>query len=132
MIEDLTGFLAVFLSLGIPVVAIIAGCISSIRKRNGENELRRIIIENNVDIERAKLLMDEPERRSGKYGMLRGGAIMAGMGLGALADYLLGIGVYNVYFYLILAVGMGVGMLVAFFVEMRMAEKKEEEMKNDE
>ena len=62
------GVIAIFMSLGIPVVALITAC-------------------------------------------------------GVLADYLIGIDTGDLYFYLILAVGMGVGMLAAFFIEMKLSEK---------
>lgn len=123
MIKDFAGVLAIFMSLAIPIVALIAACISYMNKKNRDKEIRQLLIENNVDMERAKLFIEEPEKKKGKYGDLRGGMIMIGMGLGVLADYLIGIDTRNLYFYLILAVGMGVGMLAAFFIEMKLSEK---------
>ena len=117
------GVIAIFMSLGIPVVALITACVSYMNKKNRDKEIRQLLIENNVDLERAKLFIEEPEKKRGKYGNLRGGMIMLGMGLGVLADYLIGIDTGDLYFYLILAVGMGVGMLAAFFIEMKLSEK---------
>ena len=54
MINDFAGVLAVFLSLSIPIVAIISGIVMGIKKKNRETELRKFIIENNVDAERVK------------------------------------------------------------------------------
>lgn len=48
-----------------------------------------------------------------------------GLGLGLLADYLLGIETRNMYFWLILSVGIGIGMLASFFAEMKLSEKKQ-------
>ena len=67
MIEELTGMVAIICSLGIPVIAIICVTIKSIKKRNAEKEIRKLIIENNTDIEVAKQLIDEPERKTNKY-----------------------------------------------------------------
>lgn len=127
MIKDFAGVLAIFMSLAIPIVALIAACISHINKKNRDKEIRQLLIENNVDMERAKLFIEEPEKKKGKYGNLRGGMIMIGMGLGVLADYLIGIDTGDLYFYLILAVGMGIGMLAAFFIEMKLSEKEQKE-----
>ena len=71
MINDFAGVLAVFLSLSIPIVAIISGIVMGIKKKNRETELRKFIIENNVDAERVKLLVEEPEKKSNKFVMLR-------------------------------------------------------------
>ena len=48
-----------------------------------------------------------------------------GLGLGLLADYLLGIETRNMYFWLILSVGIGIGMLASFFAEMKLSEKNQ-------
>ena len=124
--KDFAGLLAVFMSLVIPITAIIAGCIISVGNKKREKEIRQLIIENDLAIERAKLLIEKPQKKDNNiYGFLRGGMMFIGLGLGLLADYLLGIETRNMYFWLILSVGIGIGMLASFFAEMKLSEKKQ-------
>ena len=124
--KDFAGLLAVFMSLVIPITAIIAGCIISVGNKKREKEIRQLIIENDLDIERANLLIEKPRKKDNNiYGFLRGGMMFIGLGLGLLADYLLGIETRNMYFWLILSVGIGIGMLASFFAEMKLSEKKQ-------
>ena len=124
--KDFAGLLAVFMSLVIPITAIIAECIISVGNKKREKEIRQLIIENDLDIERAKLLIEKPQKKDNNiYGFLRGGMMFIGLGLGLLADYLLGIETRNMYFWLILSVGIGIGMLASFFAEMKLSEKKQ-------
>ena len=124
--KDVAGLLAVFMSLVIPITAIIAGCIISVGNKKREKEIRQLIIENDLAIERAKLLIEKPQTKDNNIsGFLRGGMMFIGLGLGLLADYLLGIETRNMYFWLILSVGIGIGMLASFFAEMKLSEKKQ-------
>ena len=128
---DLEPLMAIILTLGIPIVAIIGGFISSIRKNQNETELRRLIIENQTDIETAKALIAAPDKKSGKFGTLRGACVLLGIGLGALVNYLLNIpmtGVKGIYAWIVIAFGVGLGLLVSFLVEMKLQKK----MKNEE
>ena len=123
--------MAIILSLGIPIVAIIGGFISSIRKNQNETELRRLIIEKQTDIETAKALIAEPDKKANKFGTLRGACVLLGIGLGALVNYLLNVtmaGPEGIYFWILLAFGVGLGLLVSFLVEMKLQKK----MKNEE
>ena len=128
---DLEPLMAIILSLGIPIVAIIGGFISSIRKNQNETELRRLIIENQTDLETAKALIAEPKKKIGNSGTLRGACVLLGIGLGALVNYLLNVtmaGPEGIYFWILLAFGVGLGLLVSFLVEMKLQKK----MKNEE
>ena len=128
---DLEPLMAIILSLGIPIVAIIGGFISSIRKNQNETELRRLIIENQTDLETAKALIAEPDKKSSKFGTLRGACVLLGLGFGALVNYLLNIpmnGVNGIYAWIVIAFGVGLGLLVSFLVEMKLQKK----MKNEE
>jgi len=122
---QLEGVIAILMSLSIPIVAIIFGCWTTVSRQKKDKEIRQLLIENNIDIERAKLLISEQEKKNNKYGNLRSGLILVGMGLGALTCFLAGIDYHNMYFWIILAVGMGIGMLVSFFIEMKLAEKEQ-------
>ena len=124
--KDFAGLLAVFMSLVIPITAIIAGCIISVGNKKREKEIRQLIIQDDLDCVRGKVLMERPRKKdNNRYGFLRGGMMFIGLGLGLLADYLLGIETRNMYFWLILSVGIGIGMLASFFAEMKLSEKKQ-------
>ena len=115
---------AIILSLTIPIVAIILGTMSSIRKKQSETELRRLLIEHNTDLETAKALIEEQEKKSDKYVSLRWACILIGLGVGALAAFLLGVEPkHNIYFWLIAAFGIGLGLLVSFIIEYKLQEK---------
>lgn len=124
MLEEFTGFIAVFMSLLIPIVVIIFSSWTTVNKKRNDKEVKRLIIENNIDIERARLLINEQEKKGSKYGSLRPGLMMIGLGLGALVDYALGVHSNDIYFWLIIAVGVGFGMLTSFFIEMKLNRKE--------
>ena len=118
---ELEGVLAIVLSLTIPIVAIIFGSIIAIRKKQSETELRKLLIENHTDLETAKALIEEKEKKSNKYSSLRWACILIGLGIGAFADFLLGLEAnHNIYFWLVIAFGIGLGLLVSFFVELKL------------
>lgn len=118
---------AVVLSLGIPIVAIICGSIISIRKKNRETELRKAIIENHVDAESIKLLVEEQKQTSDKFTMLRWGCILLGAGLGAAISCMAGFDTKSMYFWLPTLAGMGCGMLVSFFIENKLSKNENQE-----
>ena len=132
---QLTGALAiviplvgVILSLCIPIVVIIMVFLTKMKKNQHEKEIRQLIIENNVDPEAAKLLIDEPKKatKSGAIDLstLRTACILLGLGLGAGIDKLVNINPESTYFWLIIGFGIGIGMLCSFLVELRLAKKQ--------
>jgi len=126
--EVLVPILAVVLSLGIPIVAIISGVVLSIRKKNRETELRKAIIENNVtDPESIKLLIEEQEKKeNNKYVMLRWGCILLGGGIGAIVSNYAGADGKHMAFWIPVIAGMGLGMLIAFVIEYHLSKKDKE------
>lgn len=125
---QLEGIFAIVLSLTIPIVAIIFGSIIAIRKKQSETELRKLLIENNTDLETAKALIEEKEKKSNKYSSLRWACILIGLGIGAFADFLLGLNsVDGIYFWIIIAFGIGLGLLVSFFVELKLQKNEAKE-----
>lgn len=122
---ELEGLFAIVLSLSIPIVAIILGSIVSIRKKQSETELRKLLIEHNTDLETAMALIEEKEKKSNKYSSLRWACILIGLGIGAFADFLLGLEPkHNIYFWLVIAFGIGLGLLVSFIFEYKLQEKE--------
>ena len=117
---------AIILSLGIPIVVVIMVFLKKMKKDQQQKEIRQLIIENKTDPETAKLLIDEPKkpRKPGTIdlGTLRTACILLGIGLGAAIDWLAHIDPdENIYFWLIIAFGIGIGMLCSFLVEVAMA-----------
>ncbi|MBR2193638.1 MAG: hypothetical protein IJ910_10090 [Bacteroidaceae bacterium] len=119
-LKDLAGVLAVTLSLLIPIVAIICGVITSINKKKNETELRKALIENHTDPESIKLLVEEQQEKSNKFIMLRWGCVLLGAGLGAAISGWAGTDPDNLYFWLPIVAGMGLGMLISFIIETKM------------
>ena len=125
---QLEGIFAIVLSMAIPIVAIIFGSIMAIRKKQSETELRRLLIEHNTDLETAKALIEEKEKKSNKYSSLRWACILIGLGIGAFADFLLDIVPHDgIYFWIIIAFGIGLGLLVSFFVELKLQKNEAKE-----
>ena len=132
--DNLTGLVAVVCSLGIPIIVILMVFIRKMRRDRQLKEIRQLIIENHTDPETAKLLIDEPkpqkkeERKLGAVNLdsLRTACILLGLGLGALVNWALepfGFGAKDINFWIILAFGIGIGMLASFLVEMKLYKK---------
>jgi len=124
----MTPLMAVILSLGIPIVVVIMVFLKKMKKDQQQKEIRQLIIENHTDAETAKLLIDEPKKAKKPgtidVGTLKTACMFLGVGFGALIDWLIGIDTKNIYFWLVIAFGFGVGMLCAFLVELHLAKKQ--------
>ncbi len=119
---------AVILSLAIPIVGIIMFFVTAMNQKKHDKEVRQLIIENHTDAETAKLLIDEPKKQPRKMGPfnldnLRAACILLGIGLGAYIDWLVGVETKSIYFWLIIAFGIGIGLLCSFLVEMHLYKK---------
>lgn len=137
--EDvLIPIVAIICSIGLPLIAVILAYTKRMKKDKAEKQLRQSIIENKVDIETAKILIEEPKKNNnpGLYfiNTLRRGAILLGLGLGTLVDWLASVPAGSIYFWLNIATGIGVGFLCSFFVELYFynKEKKEQEAESKE
>ena len=119
--------IAVTLALGLPIVVMVMYFISVMKRDRQKKEIRQMVIENNVDPETAKLLIDEPkkERKVGPIdlGTLRTACILLGAGLGALITTLVDTPTSGFYFWFIIAFGIGLGLLCAFLVEVHLVKK---------
>lgn len=133
--DNFVGMIAIILIFGLPVIAVIMVFVQSMKKNRLDKEVRQLIIENHTDAETAKLLIDEPKKapKQGTLNLdtLRTAAILLGIGLGTLIDWLAGVATKSIYFWLIIAFGIGIGLLCSFLVEMRLYKKygKQEESK---
>jgi len=128
ILGEMIPLVAVILSLGLPIVVVVMVLIAKMNKEKQQKELRQLIIENKTDPETAKLLIDEPKKAKKPgtidLGNLRFACMLLGIGLGAGINWLAGINTHNIYFWLIVAFGIGIGMLCSFLVELRIAKKQ--------
>ena len=113
---------AVIMSMLIPICGIIFGCLVAIRQKKSDAEIRRTLIENHTDLETTQAILAEREKKSDKYASLRGAFVLIGVGLGALADYLLDIN--GLFFWFVIAFGVGLGLLASFFIEQNLRDKE--------
>lgn len=124
-VENLIPLTAVILSLGLPIVVVVMVFLEKMKKGQQQKEIRQLIIENKTDAETAKLLIDEPKKapKPGTIdlGNLRFACVLLGVGLGTGINWLVGISTHDIYFWLIVAFGVGIGMLCSFLVELRLA-----------
>jgi len=128
MFDNLEGLLAITLSLAVPIVAVVMVFISEIKKKRRDTEVRLALIQAGTDAETAKILIEEQPKKNNKYSSLRWGCVLIGLGLGTLCDFLLNISPkHNIYFWLIIAAGMGVGLLTSFVIEYKLTQKERQE-----
>ena len=118
---ELEGLVAIMFSLAIPIFAIVMGISKSIKKNENERIIREAIITNHTDPETAQLLIQNQEPKSNKFTALRWGCVLLGIGLGAAINALAHMDPKDdIYFWLILAAGCGIGFLASFIVETKM------------
>lgn len=138
--DNFVGIVAIIFIFGLPIIAVVMAFIKKMKKNQQEKEIRQLIIENKTDPETAKLLINEPKKAAPRkpgtidLGTLRTACILLGVGLGTLINWLANIATKNIYFWLIIAFGVGIGMLCSFLVELRLAKKQHptEENRKDE
>ena len=126
--DSLTGIVAVVFIFGLPVIAVTLAFITAMHRKAKDKEIRRLIIENHTDPETAKLLVAEPKKPKRELGpvdlgTLRTASILLGIGLGAAINWLCDIHVGNLYFWCLIAFGIGIGLLCSFLVEMKLYKK---------
>ena len=131
------GLVAIILMLSLPIIAVVMSFWSSMHKKTKDKELRQLIIENHTDPETAKLLIDEPKKQPRKMGpvnldTLRAACVLLGIGLGACINWLAGVETKSIYFWLIIACGIGIGLLCSFLVEMHLYKKYGRKEESDE
>ncbi|MBR0432159.1 MAG: hypothetical protein IJK15_00475 [Bacteroidaceae bacterium] len=124
---NLEGILAIGLSLSIPIVAILMVFISSMKKKKHETDLRLALIQAGTDADTAKILIEDQERKDNKYGTLRTGSFFAGAGLGAVCNALCGVSADDIYFWMTIVGGVGVGLLIAFTIEYKLSRKEQKQ-----
>lgn len=129
--SDIAGIFAIVLSLSIPIVAIVMGIMSDIKKKQRDTELRLALIQAGTDPETTKTLLKEQEKKPNKYITLRWGCVLAGAGLGAICNGWAGVSSNDIYFWIAIAAGMGIGLLVAFIIEYKLTKKEKDTVQQD-
>lgn len=126
--EDLIGIFAVVLTLAIPIVAIVLSMVKKVTRNKLDNDLRlEIVRSGNSSPEVVKELLKTPEKKASdnKIVALRWGCALAGMGLAALVCHILEIDYDDIYMWMYLILGCGVGLIGAVIVEMVLGKKNE-------
>ena len=126
--DNLIPLTAIVFSLGLPVIVVVMVYIYKIIRAKRDKEIRQLIIENKTDAETARLLIDEPKKQPRQLGPfnlenLRAACILLGLGLGAGINWLATVSTKSIYFWLIIAFGIGIGLLCSFLVEMCLYKK---------
>lgn len=119
---------AAILTLGIPIVAIICGAVIAIRKKQEEVRIRQSIIDNHVDAEVAKLLVEEKAPKKDTNVALRWGCLLAFGGIAGIIVYILSLydgrfAAYDMIKFVFIACGCGLGLLTSFLIEYKLREK---------
>ena len=137
--NNFVGLVTIVLIFGMPVIAVVMVFLSSMHKKTKDKEVRQLIIENHTDAETAKLLIEEPKkqpRNMGPFNLdnLRAACILLGIGLGACFNWLVSVATKSIYFWLIIACGIGIGLLCSFLIEMHLYKKygRKENEKSEE
>ena len=138
MVNDLSGFFAVILSLGIPITVMSWYYYSKIKEKNADVDLRKALIENKIDAETAKVIIAEksPERKKEKkFANLTCGLSFVGMALGVLIPLLCGLDLEDVNsgfeFAACIVLGMGLGLLASFLIIWKLRKKEEEQTEEE-
>ena len=137
MVEELSGLFAVILSLGIPITVMSWFYYSKIKEKNADVDLRKALIENNVDAETAKVIIAEksPERKKDKkFANLTWGLSFVGMALGVLIPQLCGLDIdlKKEAFVACIVLGMGLGLLASFLIIWKLRKSEKEEVQKEE
>ena len=135
--DDLVEIVAIIFIFGLPIIAVVMVFLSSMHKKSKDKEIRQLIIENHTDAETAKLLIDEPKKQPRKMGpvnldTLRTACVLLGIGLGACIDWLACVETKSIYFWLIIACGIGIGLLCSFLIEIYLYKKYGNKEESDE
>lgn len=137
--DSIRDIVAVVLIFGLPVIAVVMGVLAGMNKRKREKEIRQLIIENHTDPETAKLILGAPKKPKRELGpvnldTLRTASILLGVGLGAFIYWGLehcGFGDLGmIELGLLIAFGIGIGLLCSFLVEMRLFKKYGKQLTN--
>ena len=121
---EIIPLIAIIMPLAIPMVVIMVATQKSFNKKTREADIKRLIVQNNIDIERAKLLIEQTKPHDKTSDSLRNGAFFLGVGLGTLANHFL---IHGDMIVMVLTIAgfIGLSLLAAFVVEYKMRQRDE-------
>ncbi len=116
------------LAMLIPIVAIVMVFLMTIKKNNGDRDVRKMLIEKGIDKETAGAILKENKKEKDPYATLRTGLLLIGIGIAAACCHLGGVTPRNdhMFYWLMIALGCGAGLLVSFIVETLLRRKDQE------
>ena len=128
VLDIFQNLLALILIFGLPIIIVIAIVIGKVQKNKQQKEIYKMIIENHLDEKTAQVLLNDRKTSFNKnvhidIGLLRSACTFLGIGLGAIIDWAGGLRVGDLFFWLLLAFGIGIGRLIAFIVEIYITNK---------
>ena len=112
-------------------ISIIGWIITDVNEKKNERMVRESIIQNKTDPETAKIILAGSEKKTkmkkeDPYTTLQAGLSIMGLAVGYLLTLLLGIKQSDFGFWIMLIAGLGLGMLLTFFIKVKMEEKNKE------
>lgn len=124
-LDGLVPIMGIIFSFGLPIVVVVMVFATVMHKKSRDKEIRQLLIENHTDPESIKLLLDEPKKQEHMNGLFAWGSILLGAGFGALINYLLGITDNDIYFWFVICFGMGLFMLIGYFLYSKIKPKQQ-------
>ena len=129
--------LAIFMSMAIPIVMAICYTVKSILNKRSEIELRKTIAEaNDIDPETAKALVANPSQQDNKMrkstNNLTGGLSLIGLGIGLIIANLMNFSSNQIEFWISLAFGTGLGLLISFLITWKLISRIEQKEQAEE
>ncbi len=124
--EDLVELMAVVLALMVPIVAIVGTCWVIVVRTKQKTNLKNNMVSLGTDPDLARELVAAEDGTRRKWKTLRWACVLLGLGLGAAACYLLHLtDADDIFLWIVLASGAGLGLLVDFLVEMKAFAEKD-------
>lgn len=115
----LTGLVASILGISCGIIAVVMSSIAQMKKNNNNRVIKQAIIEKGLTPEEIKELLKEEPKKKNKYAALQWGLMLVGLGIGALLYMILGLNSELMQMTL-MAMGMGFGLLTAFFIRLKL------------
>ena len=120
--ESLVPIIAIIGTIAVPITLIENWAKVKNREKQKDEEVKRLIIEHDIDLERAEMLVHNGVHiRKNPITMLRFGLALVFMGLAVPLIVVVHLPIYiNI---IIVSAGMGLGLLLSFIIEMKYADK---------
>ncbi len=121
---EATGLAAVILCCSLPIIFVIGVVWVIVARAMYNARVKKAILSSTTDPEIAKILLAESSKKTNKYTILNWACALLGLGLGALVSWLIGSDEDEIYFWILLAAGMGLGFLISFIVSWKLSKQQ--------